>query len=106
MIHILNLRVLISTYTFYFSGVIYEKLALGSLCYDVKHEVKSSQECELAGESLGLRWGEAWNGTSDFPSCLHAEDGRNLVYFNLSPNPGRTNVTSKFAAICRKGTIP
>ena len=54
-----------------------------------------------AANKLGLEWGNSWDGTNDFPACLYAQDGRNLVYFNLSPNPDRVNLNPKFSAICK-----
>ena len=63
-------------------------------------EISSESECKAAVADLGLAWGQTWNSSIDFPACYHAEDGQNLVYFNESPNPGRTNLYSKYAAIC------
>ena len=79
---------------------LYEKMSAGSLCSDAKYEITSESECKQAGELLGLQWKQSWDGPNDFPACLYAEDGRNLVYFNRSPNPRRTNVIPKYSAIC------
>ena len=79
-------------------------MPVGSLCRDETYEVTSENECKQEGESLGLQWGAAWNGANDFPACLYADDGRNLVYFNLSPNPTRTLTETKhkqYSAICK-----
>ena len=77
----------------------YEVTPKGSMCNSIHSEIKTVAECQRAAIKLGLQWGSAWNGTNDFPSCLLAQDGK--VYFNLSPNPGRTNVYPKYSAICR-----
>ena len=64
-------------------------------------EITSAAECKTAAQNLGLQWAAAWNGPNNFPGCLLAKDGRNKVYFNLSPNPGRTRLNPKYAAICK-----
>ena len=61
----------------------------------------SADECKAAATKLGLEWADSWSGQGDFPSCLHAEDGRNKVYFNTNKNPGRSNLNQKYAAICK-----
>ena len=64
-------------------------------------EIESETKCKAAASQLGLRWGKSWNGPGDFPGCLNAEDGRNTVYFNTSPYPGRGRLNPKYAAICQ-----
>ena len=59
----------------------------------------------MASAKLGLIWHRAWNGPDEFPGCLYAEDGRNKVYFNVSPNPRRTNLNPEYAAICKGSKI-
>ena len=78
----------------------FEKTRVGTLCRDEEYEITSEGQCKQAGELLGLQWANSWNGPNDFPACLYADDGRNMVYFNLSPNPGRTNLNPKYSAIC------
>ena len=79
----------------------YQKIRLGTLCSDQNlAEIESADQCKAAGESLGLKWGDAWDGPNDFPGCLYADDGRSEVWFNTSPTPGRTNLPQTFAAIC------
>ena len=93
---------MLGTFIFFSKGnSVYEKKPVSTLCSDVKYEITSESECKEAGEVLGLTWAHAWDGPGDFPACLHADDGRNEVFFNLSPNPGRTNVNPKYSAICR-----
>ena len=88
-------------------GISYEITRLGFLCSNVRHEIKSEAECKNAAAILGLKWAHVWNGPKDFPGCLYAQDWRNKVFFNLSPNPGRVNVSPKYSAICivDKGTL-
>ena len=64
-------------------------------------EITSKNKCMQAASKLGLKWAESFNGPNDFPGCFYAEDGRNKVYYNLSPNPGRANLSPKYAAICK-----
>ena len=78
-----------------------KKIQRGTLCSVTGlKEITSENECKAAGENLGLVWAHSWNGPNDFPGCLYAEDGRNKVYFNTSPNPRRTNLSPNYAAIC------
>jgi len=78
-----------------------KKIRRGTLCSATgSKEMTSENKCKAAGEKLGLVWAHSWNGPNDFPGCLHAEDGRNRVYFNTSPHPRRTNLNPKYAAIC------
>ena len=87
------------------------KATLGQQCNNLNIEVSSEDECELAANQLGLEFAKSWNGPGDFPACLYAKehtnaDKRNKVFYNSSPNPGRTNLNSNYAAICRsKGSI-
>ena len=78
----------------------YQETQKGTMCGDLI-EIKTEAECKKAATKLGIRWASAWNGPNDFPSCLHAQDGRNTAYFNLSPTPGRTNLNKKYSAICK-----
>ena len=79
-----------------------KKIERGTLCSATgSKEIRSENECKAAAEELGLIWDKSWDGPNDFPGCLHAEDGRNKVYFNNSPIPGRTNLKATYAAICK-----
>jgi len=84
----------------------YEELPSGKLCSSGK-EIKTEGECRKAAEALHEDFDHAWNGNGDFPDCLIANDGRNKVYFNLSPNPSTTANNLRYGAICieeaRKG---
>ena len=80
----------------------YEKTEVGSPCDEKQYEIKSEEECKKAGKSLGLAFGQEWDGPNDFPACLYADDGRNLVYYNRSPKPKRTDFNKKYSAICMK----
>ena len=85
----------------------FKKIQLGTLCDSQSmDEIQSAKECVTAAEHLGLQWAHSWNGPNDFPGCLFAQDGRNKVYFNTSPRPGRTNLNPRYSAICkiRSGT--
>ena len=84
-----------------FAETTYIRTKPGHLCSAVANEIPSANECKKAGERLGLQWAQSWTGENDFPACLYADDGRNTVYFNLSPNPKRSNPNPKISAICR-----
>ena len=80
---------------------LFQKIQLGTLCSAKGlNEIASEDACKRAAEKLGLDWANSWFGPNQFPACVHAEDGRNQVYFNTSPNPSRTNLKSTYAAIC------
>ena len=84
-----------------FADPLYIKTKVGHYCSARANEIQSATECKKAGERLGLQWAQSWTGPNDFPACLYADDGRNTVYFNLSPNPKRSNPNPKFSAICK-----
>ena len=79
----------------------YEMTGKGSICIDERYEIKSGDECKNAGFRLGVEWGNSYNQDGDFPACYYAQDGRNKVFLNQSPNPSRNNVNSKYSAICK-----
>ena len=54
--------------------------------------------------TLQMDFAMAWTGNKDFPGCLIANDGRNKVYFNLSPTPSTTANKPAYGAICIKNT--
>ena len=64
-------------------------------------EMVSETKCKAAAAQLDFAWGGSWYGTDDFPGCFYAEDGRKKVFFNTSPNPGRTDLSRNYAAICK-----
>ena len=78
----------------------YKKTSVGTLCADKAFEL-TEKECKTAATVLGLQWAVSYDGPNDFPACLYADDGRNKVFFNRSPNPSRTNVNQKYSAICK-----
>ena len=87
-------------------SVDYEKIQPGTLCTsEAMDEIRSEDECKEAAHRLGLQWAQSWNGPNDFPGCVYAQDGRNKVYFNVSPNPRRTNLNPEYAAICKGAKI-
>ena len=77
----------------------YEELSSGELCSSGRG-IKSEQECRKAAETLQMPFAKSWNGNNDFPGCLIANDGRNKVYFNLSPYPSNIANNPKYGAIC------
>ena len=79
----------------------YRKIIGGTLCSEQNlDEITSATKCKEAGEQLNLKWKDEWDGPNDFPGCIHAEDGRNEVYFNTNTKPARTNLKKTYAAIC------
>lgn len=80
----------------------FEKIRGGALCETEGYaEITSATECQAAARKLGLQWKAAWYGNNHFPGCLLSEIGQKKVYFNLSPNPRRTDLNPNFAAICK-----
>ena len=79
-----------------------QKIEPGILCSTKGlDEMTSKNECKAAGEKRGFQWGNSWNGSGGFPGCVYADDGRNKVYFNISPRPGSKNLNEKYYAICK-----
>ena len=79
-----------------------QKIEPGTLCSTKGlDEITSENDCKAAGEKRGLQWGNSWNGPGGHPGCVYADDGRNKVYFNISPRPGRTKLNDKYSAICK-----
>ena len=68
----------------------------------LKEELQTEQECINACSELGYQYLGSWNGPGDFPKCTFTEGGNRVCHFNTSPVPGRTNVNSEYAAICKK----
>ena len=81
----------------------YGELPSGELCSDGR-EIKSEKECRKAAKTLEMEFGQAWTGNNGFPGCLIANDGRNKVYFNLSPTPSTVANNPEYGAICIKTT--
>ena len=73
----------------------------GSLCSNVRYQISSAAECQLAADIIGLYWGGTQNADSEPPACYLAISG-NKVYFNQSPTPIDTNLPRDTAQICRR----
>ena len=69
--------------------------------HEINYEIKSEDECKNAALSLGLEWGNSYSKDGDFPACYYAQDARNKVFVNLSPNPSRENLNANYSAICK-----
>ena len=79
----------------------YDETLLGAICRDEGMEdITTEADCETAAKGLGHTYGFAWDGPNDFPACVHANDGRDTVYFNKSKYPRRRNVNRKYSGIC------
>jgi len=79
----------------------YMKTSDGQLCSAAgRTQLTSQSDCQAAAASLGITWAHAWNGPNDFPGCLHANDGRDMAYWNLSPSPAGYANNPRYAAIC------
>ena len=81
------------------------KSPIGALCNPQSSELQTEQECKDACNKLSISYLGSWNGPGDFPKCTFTEGLNRVCHFNTSPIPGRTNVNSKYSAICRKATI-
>ena len=83
----------------------YMKSADGQLCSDIgRLQVSSQSHCEEAAAALELDWGDVWDGAGDFPACIHANDGRNSVFYNSSPEPATSANNPHYASICLKSS--
>ena len=79
----------------------FQKSAKGTLCNPQTLELQTELECINACKELGYPYLGSWNGPGDFPKCTFTEGGNRVCHFNTSPAPGRTNVNSQYAAICK-----
>ena len=84
------------------SDITYQKSPMGSLCKSQDMELETEQECKEACLQLGFPYLGSWNDPGDFPQCTFTEGLNRVCHFNTSPTPGRTNVNSQYAAICKK----
>jgi len=75
------------------------ELHSGHLCPQTS-VIESEEDCRNAAKWLQIPFAKAWNGPNSFPGCLVANDGRNKVYFNLSPHPSNQANNPKYGAIC------
>jgi len=75
------------------------ELHSGELCPQ-ESAIESEEDCRNAAKLLQIQFAQAWNGPNDFPGCLVANDGRNKVYFNLSPRPSSQANNPRYGAIC------
>jgi len=59
--------------------------------------------CRMAASSLGIRWGGSYEGPGDHHFCLHADDGRDAVYFNAAGERAAVLPQNGFyGSLCRK----
>jgi len=84
------------------AGPAFQKSAKGTTCNQQNLELQTEQECINACNELGYPYLGSWNGPGDFPKCTFTEGLNRVCHFNTSPSPGRTNVNSQYAAICKK----
>ena len=65
-------------------------------------DIVTETECRAAAKALGLKFGEAWTGKNDHKYCLLAEDGRDIVYFNLAqPKNARPTPKDNYSSLCK-----
>ena len=81
-----------------FLAASFTKLADGGKCL-LGQRVETESLCKNAANELGLTWASSWNGPSDVPGCIFANDGRKLVYFNTVLTATGSN--PKYAEICK-----
>jgi len=80
----------------------YKKSTMGTLCENELLEIKTEAECRGACTALGYPYLSSWDGPGDFPRCTFTEGYNQVCHFNTNANPGRTNVNSRYAAICKE----
>ena len=80
----------------------FKELDSGNLCSAATKTkpLTSEEQCIAASEALGMVYGQAWSGPGQFPGCLHANDGRDQVFWNTSPSPSETANVPEYGAIC------
>ena len=80
----------------------FKELDSGNLCTAATKTkpLTSEEQCLNASVALGLVYGQAWSGPGQFPGCLHANDGRDQVFWNTSPSPSETANVPEYGAIC------
>jgi len=80
------------------------KLHDGQQCMDAANSqlITDEKTCRDAAKQLGYQYETSghWTAVGDFPGCLHANDGRNKVYFNTASASEATGWNAKYAAIC------
>jgi len=79
-----------------FSSV-FVKLNDGEAC--VSGRIMDESMCIQAAESLGYTNASSFEDSSDVPGCIHANDGRDLIYFNSAFDANGQN--AQYAEICR-----
>jgi len=80
----------------------YYKTGRFDLCHDYQL-IETEEQCREAAFELGLKFHSSWNGYDDFPGCSFANDTRQRVYFNTSPNPNNAP-SDRYEAVCKKGS--
>merc|ERR1712113_1287472 len=80
------------------------KVADGNQCPVMGQRINSESECIQAADFLGLQWAHSWNGVTDVPGCIFANDGRSLVYWNSAEDNNRPTTNPRYAEVCRQST--
>jgi len=84
------------TYTIYQCEEAYVKLNDGDKCKSGR--ITDEGTCKKAADFLDLKYAHTWHGPHDVVGCIHANDGRDLVYFNTALEATGSN--KKYAEIC------
>ena len=80
----------------------YEKTPMGTTCAKRVLEIKKEKECIQACAELGYQYLGSWDTAGDFPACTFTEGLNKVCHFNTNKNPGRTDVNTKYSAICKE----
>jgi len=79
----------------------YHKMENHTLCTKYYSNITSEDECKKAAHKLDLKYGKSFTGPTDFPGCLFADDGREKVFFNLSPDADNSRNNKNYTALCK-----
>ena len=72
-----------------------------TLCTKYYSNITSEDECKKAAHKLDLKYGNNFTGPTDFPGCLFADDERQKVFFNLSPDADNSINNKNYTALCK-----
>jgi hypothetical protein len=64
-------------------------------------DIKTEAECKAAAQEIGRKYAHSFNGRNDHRSCVLTNDGRDLVYFNKSPQPRAQPPNPRYASVCK-----
>jgi len=83
------------------TGANYVKMNDGQRCANGR--ITDESTCIQAASALGYVYSNSWNGPTDVVGCIHANDGRNKMYFNTALTA--TGHNPRYAEVCVNGYV-